>query len=625
MKRARLLTAALALSSAAAHSDSPQHIALNQLGFLPGSPKLAIMPHVAEAPVDWEVRDAAGRVVLRGRSQAQPRDPALGYYPHVIDLSALKAAGKGYRLAAADSASAPFAVSARLYRPLAHDALSYFYHNRAGTPILTRFAGGERWARPAGHPGERVTCFAGKDNRGNSWPGCDYVLDVTGGWYDAGDHGKYVVNGGIALWTLLNLHELQRAKGGAPVFADGSHSIPEAGNGVSDLLDEARWEMEFLLAMQVPEGARLRVPVGQKTNQQPLVFTAIDAGGMAHHKIADEHWTGLPMRPDLDPETRYLYAPSTAATLNLAATAAQCARIWRGIDAAFSARCLKAARRAWAAAERNPQVYAVGDFDGSGGYGDSDVSDEFFWAAAELFATTGDAVFEKALRASPHFAAPIDKEPGWPSVAPLGKITLALVANSLQQRRALIDVADRWSAEARTTSYRIPYASDRYAWGSNSNLLNRAIILALAAHWTGDARYSGHVVDVMDYLLGRNPLGRSFVSGYGARPMRNPHHRFWAHQIDPTYPQPPPGALSGGPNNTSSPRDDEPIAPPKGCAPQMCWVDDARSFTTNEVAINWNAPLVWVAAWLDATGGTGATAPSASRSSASSSSAPPKS
>ena len=167
-----------------------------------------------------------------------------------------------------------------------------------------------------------------------------------------------------------------------------------------------------------------------------------------------------------------------------------------------------------------------------------------------------------------------------------------------RQRAALIDAAKRWAAEAERAPSGVPYASDRYAWGSNSNLLNRAMILALAGHWTGDAELREPVVAVMDYLLGANPLKRSFISGHGERPMQNPHHRFWAHQIDPAYPPPPPGALSGGPNNTSSPRSDEPVGPPKGCAPQTCWVDDARSFTTNEVAINWNAPLVWVAAWL---------------------------
>lgn len=490
------------------------------------------------------------------------------------------------------------------YRRLAHDALSYFYHNRSGIPIEARFAGGEQWARPAGHAKETVTCFAGEDARRNRWPGCDYALDVTGGWYDAGDHGKYVVNGGISAWTLLNLYEFTRATGSSDLFADGSHPIPEAGNGVSDLLDEARWEMEFLLAMQVPDGKVVSVPVGQKDNSRPLIFSPIEAGGMAHHKIADERWTGLPLRPDQDKERRFLYPPSTAATLNLAATAAQCARIWRSIDAAFSSRCLAAAKRAWTAALRNPEVFAVGDFHGSGGYGDNDVSDEFFWAAAELYASTGDETFGQAVRSSPHFTAPVTGEHGWPAVAPLAKITLSLVQNQLpdadirRQRDALIDAAKRWSEEAKRAPSGVPFASDRYVWGSNSNLLNRAMILALAEQWTGDQAFRTPVIAVMNYLLGGNPLGRSFISGHGRQPMRNPHHRFWAHQLDPKYPPPPPGALSGGPNNTSSPRADEPVGPSEGCAPQECWVDDARSFTTNEVAINWNAPLVWVSAWL---------------------------
>jgi endoglucanase len=101
----------------------------------------------------------------------------------------------------------------------------------------------------------------------------------------------------------------------------------------------------------------------------------------------------------------------------------------------------------------------------------------------------------------------------------------------------------------------------------------------------------------MDFILGRNPLDQSFVSGYGARPMMNPHHRFWARQLDPKFPPPPPGAISGGPN--SSNMSDEIAAPLKGkCAPQTCWRDDIRSFAMNEVAINWNAPLVWVSAYL---------------------------
>jgi endoglucanase len=122
--------------------------------------------------------------------------------------------------------------------------------------------------------------------------------------------------------------------------------------------------------------------------------------------------------------------------------------------------------------------------------------------------------------------------------------------------------------------------------------------MALAYDFTRRRRYRDGVVDVMDYLLGRNPLDRSFVTGYGARPMENPHHRFWAHSLDPAYPPPPPGVLSGGPNNTAM-ADEVARKMKGGCAPQTCWADNTLAFSMNEIAINWNAPLVWVSAWLD--------------------------
>src|SRR4029078_3217874 len=139
--------------------------------------------------------------------------------------------------------------------------------------------------------------------------------------------------------------------------------------------DETRWEMDFFLKMQAPEGSHQMLPVGQRRNQSRLTFTNVDTSGMAHQKIADRKWPGLPMRPDRDPEPRLLFPPSTGATLNLAATAAQCARIWRDLDPAFSSPCLAAAQRAWTAANRNPQIYAVADFDGSGGYAAEVLSD----------------------------------------------------------------------------------------------------------------------------------------------------------------------------------------------------------------------------------------------------------
>ena len=590
-----------AILTIAADAPPQPAIRLNQIGFQPGSAKYAIAADPSLTALPWSVTNASGAVVARGQTSLFGDDPASGDHIHQIDLSALDKPGE-YRLTVGGNKGRPLTVSADIYRPVARAALNYFYQTRAGTPIDARFAGAQ-WARPAGHAHEVVACFAGLDERGTAWPGCgDYRRDVTGGWYDAGDQGKYVVNGGIALWTLQNLWEVEQAFPQAKRFTNGAELVPGQGR-LDPLLVEARWEMDFLLAMQVPDGTHMQLPVGRQAWGAKWTLSDVDASGMAHHKVGDAHWTKLPTPPQSDPEPRLLYPPSTAATLNLAATAAQCARIWRTIDPVYSARCLDAARRAFDAAVRNPAVYP-GDFTGSGGYGDINLADEFYWASAELFATTHEPFYADVLHRVHFFTDPVH-EPGWGTTASLGTITLALTDGALSpqeqaaQRKLIVSAADGFLAEEAKSGYRLPYASTTFTWGSNGTLLNRAMLLGVAARFTGDARYRHGMIDVMDYMLGRNPLDQSFISGFGARPMQNPHHRFWAHSLDAHLPPPPPGVISGGPNN-GRPADD--VARTMGpCAPMRCWRDDARAYSLNEVAINWNAPLVWVAAYLDDT------------------------
>jgi endoglucanase len=138
-----------------------------------------------------------------------------------------------------------------------------------------------------------------------------------------------------------------------------------------------------------------------------------------------------------------------------------------------------------------------------------------------------------------------------------------------------------------------------YSWGSNANLLNNAVVMAYAHRLTGDARYLDAVVQSMDYILGRNGLNFSFVSGYGTHTMQHPHHRFWAGRPGSGFPNVPPGVVAGGPN--ANPSDPEAMAPDiAGSAPAKRYIDDIGSWSTNEVTINWNAPLAWVAAFLDA-------------------------
>jgi endoglucanase len=570
----------------AERSGKPRSVVrVNQVGYLPGYHKLATVKSAAAEPLPFQVVDAAGKVALSGKTRPFGEDKAAGELDHLADFSALRAPGKGYKLVVGKDESAPFDVGDDLYRKLQYDALAFFYHQRSGIEIAMPWAGTPERARPAGHPGDtKVPC--GPEAK------CSYALDVSGGWYDAGDHGKYVVNAGISVWLLQNEHERAKALGGnAAELDDGKLAIPENKNGKPDLLDEARWELEWMLRMRVPAG-------------QPLA-------GMVHHAVHDDTWSPIPTRPDQDRLPRHLRPVSTAATLNLAATLAQSARLWKTLDPAFAKKCLDAAETAYAAARQHPDVMAVGAEEGGGAYGDSDVSDEFFWAAAELFVTTGKGEYKKAVEESPFFrAVPTDAagssaSMSWDHVSALGNISLAVAPSALPrgeveaQRRLLIGAADAYLRFIAKRAYRVPIESEtRYPWGSNSFILDDLVILGLSHDFTRDPRYVEGVIDGMDYLLGQNPKVQSYVSGYGARPLQNPHHRFWAHQKDPSAPTVPPGVVSGGPNSGI----EDPYAKQaglSGCAPQACYVDHIESWSTNEIAINWNAPLAWAAAFLD--------------------------
>jgi endoglucanase len=570
--------------AAGANSGVPTpKLLVNQLGYLPNAGKVATLATTATAPLDWELLDSAGTSVAQGKTVPFGADAASGEAVQWVDFSAFKTAGQGYRLKVGAEQSFPFDIGTGIYTQLKYDALSYFYQTRSGIEIRADLVQNPSLARPAGPSDKNVKC--GKS------AGCDYALDVSGGWYDAGDHGKYVVNGGISLWTLLNQYERAQKLGTtAADFGDGKLRVPEKGNNVPDLLDEARWELEFLLKMQVPTG-------------KPLA-------GMVHHKMHDVDWTALGVAPHEDKQERVLFKPSTAATLNVAATAAQAARLWKTLDPAFAAKCLKAAEAAWAAARANPKLFASKEIHGGGAYEDFKVDDDFYWAAAELFVTTGKPEFRQVIEASPASkrlrmdAGGHTSTMNWADTDALGTISLAVgPANELQAlaRKQLIHGADEYLKIIAAQGFRTPLkpnAAGQYVWGSNSFVINNLIVLGLAYDFTKQQKYLDGVATGMDYLLGRNPLGQSYVTGYGEKPLQNPHHRFWAHQANSKYPSAPPGILSGGPNSSI----DDPYAKAaglKGCAPQKCFVDHIEAYSVNEITINWNAPLAWVTAWLD--------------------------
>lgn len=574
--------------------DTGPAVRVNQVGYHPDGPKVATVVSDATEPLRWELRDAARTVVTKGDTVRRGVDPSAGINVHTADFTRTKATGTGFTLAVGDEVSHPFAIDANLFDDLRTASKTFYYTNRSGIAIDDALAPG--YGREAGHLGVEpntgdtaVPCQQlGDDSQkllDQPWT-CEGTHDVRGGWYDAGDHGKYVVNAGISAAQLLMEYERN-----PQAYTDAQLSIPEAGNGTPDLLDEVRWELEWMLRMQVTDG---------------------DYAGMAYHKVADVDWTGLPLLPSEDPQQRVLYRPSTAATLNLAAASAQGARLFERFDAAFAHRLLSASRTAYAAAQRTPDLYApapnpaVDPNPGSGPYNDSDVSDEQYWAATELFLTTGENAFLRALQTSPKHRSDVFTEVGfdWGHVAPLARLQLATVESDLPKQdlktvqHSVVKAADRYLADTRQP-FGQAYGADQYVWGSNSQILNNMQVIGTAYDLTGRQKYAEAVLRSWDYVFGRNALNLSYVTGYGDVDVHNQHSRWYANQVDPSLPNPPRGTLSGGPNSTAVATGD-PVAAAylDGCVDQFCFIDDIGSWSTNEITINWNASLSWVSGFV---------------------------
>ncbi len=534
-------------------------IHVNQQGFLPESGKIAIVPNVVSGEF-WLVDAKTGSEVLRGPlSQAQAWDVA-GETVKVADFTAFNKPGH-YKIRVSEAGeSPPFSIREKVYDPVLAAAVKSFYYNRASAPIEVEYAG--QFARPAGHPDTLVYVHS---SAASATRPAGTVISSPKGWYDAGDYNKYTVNSGISTYTLLMA--LADFRG---LFAELHLNIPESSNAVPDLLDEILWNLDWLVTMQDPHDGGV---------YHKLTTLKFSSEGMPHEQNAK----------------RYVVQKSTAASLNFAALMAYASVVMRDYEQHFPGRAAhyqRAAESAWVWAKKNPKLLYVQPRDVStGAYASAneDLLDEWLWAGAELFSATGKKAYLSGL-ALPEKP----RVPEWSAVDGLGLYALARnsKAGKLHQgaREQLISMAKRMVTEYWQSGYLVPMAEADFRWGSNAVAMNKAMVLLVANQLQPNKDYVPAARGLLDYVLGRNPTGYSYVTGFGSKSTQKPHHRI--SQYDGVAP-PVPGMLAGGPQPGWQ---DECEYPSR--LPAKSYLDDWCSYSTNEIAINWNAPLVYVLAAL---------------------------
>ncbi len=530
-------------------------IRINQIGFYPNSVKQFTI--VDSKATSFKLVDGYKNKVYSGKLVDQGTWEASGEKVKLGDFSSFSAPGAYYVVVDDTIASYPFKIKKDLYRSALAAAIKSYYFQRASMPIEEEY--GDIYERKAGHPDDKCLFHTSSGRT-------EGTLNSPGGWYDAGDYGKYIVNASLSSGQMMLLLEQY-----PDMMKNMALNIPESGNGIVDLWDELKYELGWILTMQDDDGG---------------VFFKLTAKGFGGFIMPEDY--------DLD---RYIIGKGTASTLDFAAVLAQASRLYKGIDPDWSATALEASKKAFVWAEQNDNIDFKNPEDiSTGQYGDDDFSDDFFWAASELYLATKEDQYKVAMKTYQqeykHQLADSWKNfvrnVGFHSLLENRDQLDEEMANSLVKGHTAL--ADDILNKIDQNPYRI--ALDNYEWGSNSDILNQAYILCVAHRLTGDEKYLFGAEQITDYIFGKNATGYTFLTGFGAKRVMFPHHRpSGADSIaDPV-----PGFIVGGPNND---RQDAHEVEYTSEFPAKAYMDVEASFASNEVCINWNAPAVYVFGYL---------------------------
>ena len=525
-----------------------KEINVNQIGFRTDDDKKAVFATAGKDDT-FEIIDlATNEVVYEGKVTGEYKSYDAGQVVSYADFSDFKTAGE-YRIRAKNSGeSYSFKISDDVYSDVFNGVIKMLYYQRCGCELTSEHAGD--FAHKACHTG-KATIY-----------GTDTVIDVSGGWHDAGDYGRYIVPASKAVADLLLAYEMNPS-----AFSD-SVGIPESGNGIADVLDEARYELEWMFKMQNEEGG-------------------------VYHKVTGLNFEGQ-IKPDEDDTDLYVMPVSNWDTADFAAVMALASRIYKSVDKEFSDKCIAASKKAmdYHIAHRGERGFKNPSDVSTGEYPDGSSKDEYIWMLSEYYKTTQDK----------DVAALIDEFDltsikssglGWATVDLYAYYAYLTSENLNETTKANMTAKFKETIDKAITNInKDAYDSSlylNYPWGSNMTIANNGELFLMASKMFNDDSYVDLAKTQLDYLLGNNSLSYSFVTCYGEHSPKNPHHR-------PTlsYGKTVPGMLVGGPDSNL----EDPFAKTvlAGLPAAKCYRDNSQTYSCNEVTIYWNSPMVFLLA-----------------------------
>jgi len=516
-------------------------IKLNSLGYLPQSVKKATI--TTEATVFQVISSQTGREVFQGKLSGQIYQKDVDQKVWIADFSKVTRPGKYTLQIKGIGKSYEFTIGSDVYKKPFVTSMRAFYLWRCGMAVHTDY-NGNHYETKACHLEDGWMDYTGKPNERR---------DGTGGWHDAGDFGKYTINAGVTMGVLFYAWDHFGNK-----LKNISLDIPQTAPGMPDFLQEMKWETDFLLKMQYNDGS-----------------------GRVAHKLTRKGFEGFVMPQD-DKEKRYFTEWGSAATADFVAIMAMAARYFKPYNAVYAQKCLDAATVSYNFLLANPATknFAQGDFS-TGGYQTGDADDRL-WASAEMWETTGNSTSLNDLESRIEKLRVLTEENwDWGGVDNLGVFTYALSKREgknpqlqAKAKQAIITSANQLIEKAQTDVYARPLAN-LYFWGCNGTVGRQAVNLQVANILSPNKKYTETILDIVAHLFGRNYYGRSYVTGLGVNPPMLPHDRRSAAD---GIKAPWPGYLVGGGHTATD------------------WVDKQEDYSRNEIAINWQAGLVYALA-----------------------------